>query len=245
MAIKGKGRTKGKSVSRAPRRDPVPVPVPFVQRRWVQVTAAFILGLCVFLFGMWIINGLRNSRDSDRAATQQAQQREALQSWQAEVEAQIGKVGTIQQGQAPTVSPQIASAVKDLKDGGETSVTADDLASTADSLATVADKLERFELATQIRDKGFGDRAEWITTTQLQYVQALRAYRTAALLAKAAIATDDEQLRKELASRAQDSLATADALLQDADRALRLALSTVGVVSGPTIPQQPTSPLQP
>jgi len=48
MAIKGKGRTRTKQPVRAPRRGPVPVPVPFVRRRGVQVVAAFLVGALVF-----------------------------------------------------------------------------------------------------------------------------------------------------------------------------------------------------
>ena len=44
MAIKGKGKTKSRPPSRAPRRGPVEVPTPFTQRRWVQLVAVLLLG---------------------------------------------------------------------------------------------------------------------------------------------------------------------------------------------------------
>ena len=59
MAIKGKGRTRARQPVRAPRRGPVPVPVPFFRRRGVQVVGAFLAGLLVFWGGVWLTNGLR------------------------------------------------------------------------------------------------------------------------------------------------------------------------------------------
>jgi hypothetical protein len=41
MAIKGKGKTKGRAPAGAPRRTPVDVPVPFFLRRRVQVLLGF------------------------------------------------------------------------------------------------------------------------------------------------------------------------------------------------------------
>ena len=68
MAIKGKGKTKSRSVARAPKRGPVPVPVPFVQKRWVQVTAAVIVGFLAFWLLTWVIDGLQaNDEEAQRA----------------------------------------------------------------------------------------------------------------------------------------------------------------------------------
>jgi hypothetical protein len=74
MAIKGKRKPKSKPVARAPRRAPVQVAPPWPQRRWVQVTAAFIVGLFVMTLFVWITNGLRQDRaDAEAAASASAQ----------------------------------------------------------------------------------------------------------------------------------------------------------------------------
>jgi hypothetical protein len=59
MAIKSKGKTKARPASKGPRRGPVPVPKPFAQRRWVQLTALFIAGLLAMTVFVWATNGLR------------------------------------------------------------------------------------------------------------------------------------------------------------------------------------------
>jgi hypothetical protein len=95
----------------------------------------------------------------------------------------------------------------------------------------VAKDLEDFDLAEQIRDTGIDERAQWVTTSRHEYVEAMRAYRTAALLVVTAMGVEDEDLRAELTERAADVVATADALLASADQGFRLALSSVGIAT--------------
>jgi len=244
MAIKGKGKTKSRGVAKAPRREPVPVPVPFAKRRWVQVTAAFILGLGVFLFAIWVTNGLRTNREAKLAAEQRTQQQLVLQAWQAEVEAQVGKVGTLAEPQPPQVGAQIRQAIKDLQGGSETSVTSENLTSVADTFQKAADDMEKYDLAGQIRDKGFGLAADAIATSKIEFVQSFRAFHAAAVLVGLAIDTKDQDLQKALVKSASEVLATADATLGDAHRKLQLSLSNAGVVQTPSVPQQPL-PQQP
>ena len=76
MAIKGKRKSKQRAVPRAPRRDPVPVPVPFVRRRWVQVVAAFLLGVVAMTLFVVVTNAVRDAgAESDAAA--QASERQS------------------------------------------------------------------------------------------------------------------------------------------------------------------------
>ncbi len=232
MAIRGKGKTKSKTVARPPRRDPVPSPVPFAQRRWVAVTAAFLLGLGVYLFAIWLTNGLRSSDEQERAAAELTQQQLALQSWQAEVESQIGTLGTLRDPSPPDVGTSLRAALKDLKRGTETSVTVPDLSTTAEAFEGAASDLEGYDLSGEITGEGFGAaEADSILTSRLEYIESFRAFRTATLLVTLAIGTDDKDLRATLVERATESLATADALLGDAHRKFRLSLATVGIVT--------------
>ena len=93
MAIKGKGRTRTKQPVRAPRRGPVPVPVPFVRRRGVQVVAAFLVGALVFWGGVWLTNGLRAQDTSERDREQELQQRRAGAAWENLVATEVGTSG--------------------------------------------------------------------------------------------------------------------------------------------------------
>jgi hypothetical protein len=230
MAIKGKGRSKSKGVARPPRREPVPIPTPFPKRRWVQVSAAFLLGLGIFMFGVWLTNGVRTSRQEDRAAEQRAAQQEIVQSYQAEVEAQIGKVGTLQEPQPPRVGDEIDAALKDLEKAGQTSVTVDDLESSAEGFGKAADAVDAYDLAAAISGQGLGLTADTLTTSKLQFVEGFRLYRTAALLTAQAIeSADDPQTQDALIARATEVKSSADAVLGDGYRKLKLSLANVGL----------------
>jgi hypothetical protein len=195
--------------------------------------------LGVFLFAIWLTNGIRTNRDEKHAADQRTQQQLVLQSWQAEVEAQVGKVGTLNEPQPPQVGAQVRQALKDLQGGTHTSVTTQDLTSVAATFAKAADELDGFDLSSQISGKGFGLEADAITTSKLEFVQSFRAYRTAALLVRLAADTKDEDVQAALLERAGEVLATADATLGDAHRKLHLALTNAGVAQAPSTPLQP------
>lgn len=239
MAIKGKGKSKSRGVAKPPRRQPVPVPVPFARRPWIRVVAAFLLGIAVFWFAIWATNGLRTSREAEEAAAELDAKTQALQAWQAEVEAEVGAVGEFQDPLPPAVAAPVRAAITDLEAGEDPSVTVDTLRTTAGDLDAAADALEEYPLADQIRSKGFGSDADSIITARLEFVEALRAYRSAALLALLAAEAEDADAAAELTERASDALASADALLADAHRKYRLSLSNVGILTTPDVGLQP------
>ena len=148
MAIKGKTRSKTKAkghlAGRPPRREPVPVPVPFFLRRWVQLVAVFLLGVGVLAMGVWVTNGLRQDRDEKAAAAAAATRAAALQKWQSEVEVQLGTVAQMQSGsgtlQPPPVSPEVGAAVDALAQGKKPTSKPQDLKKTADAVNDIAVK---------------------------------------------------------------------------------------------------------
>ena len=98
MAIKGKGRTRTEQPVRAPRRGPVPVPVPFVEatgrsgRGGVPRRAARVLG-----------RRLADERPPGagrppRAPQQELLRRRAGAAWETFVETQVGTIGTVTEG---------------------------------------------------------------------------------------------------------------------------------------------------
>ena len=120
MAIKSKGKTKARPASKGPRRGPVPVPKPFVQRRWVQLTALFIAGLLAMTVFVWATNGLRRERASNQAATDLASRQQALSKWKAILEPQITAVGELKGDIPPTVASDVTAAVTALASGKAT-----------------------------------------------------------------------------------------------------------------------------
>lgn len=230
MAIKGKGRSKQRTVAKAPRRAPVAAPVPFARRRWVHVTSAFLLGLGVFWLGVWVTNGLR---DQDRQSTQDAQLQEqitALQRWKAQLEGQVGPIAPIQDPLPPVIAADTKSAAASLADGKEPAETAEALTLESENLAKAADALEKFDLSGAISGKGFGAGANTILVSKTQLVQAFRLYASATILTVAAMDAPAAPATT-MAEQATAVMTSADALLADSWRGYQLSLGEAGLAS--------------
>jgi hypothetical protein len=230
MAIKGKGKTKARTAARAPRRAPVAVPVPLVRRRWVQVTAAFVVGLGVFWVGIWLTNGLRDQEVAQRQEDELQQQVTAMQRWVAQVEGQVGAITALQDPLPPTLGTEARSAAASIADGKEPAEDPEQLTSQANELADAADTLQEFDLSAAVKDKGFGDRVNTILVSKLQLVEALRLYAVANRLTVAAMEAPSEQATT-MAEEATEILTTADHVLSDAWRNYQLVLGQVGLAS--------------
>ena len=229
MAIKGKGKTRQRAPARAPKRAPVEVPVPLPQRRWVQVTTAFVLGAGLVWFLIWLTNGIRQGRMEDRVAAESVEKRRAVQSWQALVDSQLATVGTLgPSGVPPTVAAELDQAIQAIGDGeGEEIVgTLEDLET---RLEAAADELDAFELAPAIRDKGFSSgETNALTNSQSLLTSALRQYAVAASLAQLAAGADGQTQRGVIddARATQEQAAT---ILQQAWSELGLGLKAAGL----------------
>jgi hypothetical protein len=235
MAIKGKGRTRTRQSVRAPRRGPVPVPVPFVRRRGIQVLAAFVAGLLVFWGGIWLTNGLRAQDTSERNREQELLRRRAGAAWEDLVETELGTISQVTEGQPPMVLPEVRAIVAGLAEE-----TPEDAVSTLQTAAEDAedaiDNIDRYALSSSIAGKGFdqGQVLRFLSARD-ELTASIGLARHAALAA--VLATDLEGKDRRLA------LARAEALLADADAAaLRFqthqteALAAAGIVRQPTLP---------
>jgi hypothetical protein len=214
MSIKSKGKTKQRPVSRGPRRDPVPVPKPFVQRRWVQLTAIFIAGVFAMMVFVWATNGLRRDRASNRAAQELSTRQKALSQWKTVVESQFSALGQLQGAVPPIIASDISAAVQALDKGQDPTAQAKDLESSANELAKAAKTIDDFDLPTTIADQGFDVAgATALTSSKAELVQALRLYEQAAKLAVTAMSSEGET-RTQLAASAKAIEDSASSLLQ-------------------------------
>jgi hypothetical protein len=236
MAIKGKGRTRTRQPIRAPRRGPVPVPVPFARRRGVQLTAAFVAGLLVFLGGIWLTNGLRAERESEEDRVAALRRRQAGAAWNGFVNEQVGTIGIVQEGRPPVILPEVRDGLRELERANAPKETASDLQTAAAEAKEVANVIAGFDLTGTIRDKGF-DAADVLRflSARDHLVSAIDLTRQAALLG--VVAADLEGQERI------DVLAQAEALLADGDTAVMgfyqdhtEAMSAAGIVQQPTIP---------
>jgi hypothetical protein len=213
MAIKSKGKTKARPASKGPRRGPVPVPKPFAQRRWVQLTALFIAGLLAMTVFVWATNGLRRERASNQAASELASRQQALSKWKAILEPQITAVGQLKGDIPPTVASDVTAAVTALASGKATTAKAGALTGSATGLGTAAKAIDTFDLAGTITEQGFDvASAAALTSSKAEIVEGLRLYQQAAELA--ALALNSPKLKAELAAHAQAVLDAGTTLLQ-------------------------------
>ncbi len=244
MAIKGKGRTKGRQVARAPRREPVPVPVPFFRRRWVQIGLAFVIGLGVATTTVWATNGVRDNRRIEDEAADLIAQKTALETWRAKLDVQLATVGVLQYPNPPSVGERLATVLGQIVRGEETSISAEQLRQDADALKAAAKELEDYDLSKLIRDADAFEaiQTEWLLLSRSEFTKGFDAYRQATLLAIDALGAEEDQAT-DLATQAKGVADIGTGLLESAWRfhlnALRSADITVGLPGQDTgfIPQ--------
>jgi len=215
MAIKSKGKTKARPASKGPRHGPVPVPKPFAQRRWVQLTALFIAGILAMMVFVWATNGLRRERANSKAATDLASRQQALSQWKAILEPQITAVGQLNGDIPPTVATDVTAALTALVSGKTTTTKAAALDSSANELARAATAIDKFDLAGTITEKGFDVAAAGaLTASKVEIVEALHLYQEAAGLAALAVNSPKPPLKTQLADHGKAISDAAATLLQ-------------------------------
>lgn len=234
MAIKGKGKTRGRQPARAPRRAPVEVKTPFFLRRRVQIFVALIAGFLMMMFLVWATNGLRKQRADKMATTEASDQRTAAEKWKTTVEGALGTIGTLS-GAEPVLLSQIGTTITALQKGDVPKGTADTLQAAQDQAKSAADSLTAFGLRDQVGDKGMSTgQVEWFLNSQQRIVQALELYRESAATAALAIDATGGQ-RKAIAARALNIKVIADAILKDGWSDYQNALGSAGIVQAPSL----------
>jgi hypothetical protein len=230
MAIKGKKRTKPKQVARAPRREPVQVSPPLFQRRWIQVVAAFIVGIFAMTLFVWVTNGLRQEDADSQAADAAATKLTAARAYQTAVESALGGVGTVTQGVPPTVFPDMGAALKTMSKGGQAPPDAASTFEDAQKSAKKAqDAISSYEVGTKINGKGFTVlEVTAFTGSSQELVQALQLYGHAAEVGAAAEQASGDQ-RTRLAGVANDLYTSAQTELNQGWSDYLTALSTGGI----------------
>jgi hypothetical protein len=236
MAIKGKGRTRTRQPVRAPRRGPVPVPVPFAKRRGVQAVAAFVAGLLVFWGGVWLTNGLREQDRTARNTEEELLRRRAGSSWQTLIETELGRIGTVEEGAPPVILPEVRGVLTALAEETPEDVVTT-LRDAAAGVRDVADAIETYDLSSSLSGKGF-DKADVLRflSARDEVVTSLDLTRQAVLLGVAA-ARLDVGARGAVLDRATSLLAEADEAIARFQTHHVDALGSAGIH-----PQQPALP---
>jgi hypothetical protein len=245
MAIKGKKRSKPKSAARPPRHEPVPLPTPIWARRWVQVTAAFALGLAAVWLLVIITNSLRASSAKDEAAADAQARRVAAQKWQTEIQSTFTPIAQGElprDGTPPTLFPDLTATLAQIQGGKPPEGAAKTLGDVEDQAQKVSKEITDFGLSDVIRDHGFDTGgALRFFESQDALATALRQYERAAALGKLAATTEDPGVREQLAAQASTLAQDATSTLATAWRDYVEALDGGGILLVPTPPTAPGS----
>ncbi len=236
MAIKGKGKTKSRQPPRAPRHEPVVVKKPFAQRGWVRGLVLFLCGVLVLSVTWWAYEGIDKQRNASKAASAQAQQREAVSAWKVNLEGALSSVGQVQGGATPQIAADVGTAITNLGKGTDAGVTADQLTSEADNLEKAATTLAKFKLTDTVADHGFDEtQTDLITTIQPEITAGLRSLAVAARLT--AMAMQDPSNADDLLAEAK----TANTSGQDLIARGWSSYTNVSTLAGlpPPVQQQP------
>ena len=236
MAIKGKGRARTRRPSvGAPRRGPVPVPVPLAQRTGVRLLAAFVAGLLVFWGGIWLTNGLRAERATEQERAAVLRRRQAGSAWNQLVTNEVNKIGTFQAGRPPVILPEVRSILRDLR-RNDPNDAADRLETTADGANEVTDAIDGFDLTGTIRDKGFDENAVLrFISARDELVSAIDLARQAGLLGVVATRLQGAD-RRDVLERAEDLLTLSDTAVTRFFQDHTEAMAAAGIVQQPTLP---------
>jgi hypothetical protein len=234
MAIKGKRRSKTKRVAGAPRREVVYVAPRWFARTWVRALAAFVLGIAVSIFAIWLTNGLRESAAENERSDDSASARTAVQAWTDRLSQEAAGVATIAQGAPPLLLPEVAAAIDDISAGRDVDPAV--LAEGRSALKVAIEGLSGFELTDAIRNQGL-DVAEtnYVLNSRDKIVEALRVYREGVDLARQAAGASGEE-REALAAIAVGLRDRATSQFADGYDDLVQAQASVGIVQQPSVP---------
>jgi len=234
MAIKGKKRSKQRSAPRAPRREPVALPTPFLRRRWVQLTAGFLLGILAMVVFVWVTNSLRANDAEEANADDAATRLAAATAYQQAVRGAFSQVGVVDPGVTPTVFTEFDAALDALAQGEPPAGAEATFEQAARDARNARRDLANFDVAGAITDQGFDVvAATAFTSSGTTLVQALDRYRQAAEVATSAVTTGGEQGRR-LAAVAADLRDAARAELAAGWTEYLQALRAGGVPEAPT-----------
>jgi hypothetical protein len=235
MAIKGKGRTRARQSVRAPRRGPVPVPVPFARRRGVQVIAAFVAGLLVFWGGIWLTNGLRAQDTSERDREEELLRRRAGAAWENVVATEVGAIGQVEEGRPPVILPQVRAEITGLAER-----TPADAVTTLQAAAKAAqeaiDGIEAYKLSESLGDKGFdpGQVLRFLSAKD-ELIASIELSRQAALAGVLAADLEGKDRRGALA-HANELLSLGESAVLRFQTHQGEALAAAGIIRQPSIP---------
>jgi hypothetical protein len=210
MAIKGKGKTRSKPPTRAPRPQPVQVKPPFFRRTWVLAALAFLVGIGVFWFAIWATNGIRRN---DLEAAQSADRGSAdrvVQQWATTVDGAVARFqDPPSQTQPPTQGQVVAftdltNAVDSLAKGDQVKDAATIAKTAKDRADAAAATLSNVDLPTLIRDHGLDiATTNYLLNSKARMVEGLQLTSQVAGLVQKAATSDDPAVADVLVAEAK------------------------------------------
>jgi hypothetical protein len=183
---------------------------------------------------IWVTNGLRQQHARSKARSAASQQRAATLQWQREVEATLGKLGTLAQGPAPpTILSSIAAMIGGMERGTVPKGAVATLTTATSDASTAIAGLAKFALRDTVANKGFDvGQVDDFLNSQTRFQDALQLYQRAAAIAVLAAQAKGAQIAA-LATQAAGVKGSADKLLGEGWTDYQNALSDGGLVQTP------------
>jgi hypothetical protein len=116
----------------------------------VQFVGVFLVGMFVFMMGVWVTNGLRSTDRTDAANQAKAAQKTAMIAWQNALEPALSTVGQLNGPVPPTIEPTVTAAAANLAKGRPAGAGAADLLRSAAVLKTAAATVDKVDLVNTI-----------------------------------------------------------------------------------------------
>ncbi|MDP9342883.1 MAG: hypothetical protein M3Q23_12490 [Actinomycetota bacterium] len=243
MAIKGKGKSRRRTVTGGPKAMYVEPPKALYRRRWLQVTVAAVLvvGLAIGLMTVFLIKASNDRKDKARALVVQRkdQERTIVLQFSSTVTQAITPVSqAFQDSFVPF--PDLTQGFTQLQSGN--TVQTSQLVTTANSNGKLAlaayNAINQIPVADEI--SGHPDLLD-LVDAQSFLGQSLKLYQQLAQMMKeAAQATGDT--RTALVTQAQGLLPVGATLFQDGIQKINNLRTTLGVPTQPVPPPAPQPP---
>ena len=234
MAIKGKGRTRGRRVIAAPPRPQLVVrKPPLWRRRWPW---AGLAGVVLGIIGLIVWGALRQGAEEDR----RAREVEAVRAFASRIQARFPEDRQVVPPDLVVVFPTLSQDLQSLSAGdlgrGEARERAEAVRTAAQRSGNAVEGL----IVAGTVPSEFAERRARFEEAQFLIAQAFRLYGDAAGLMELA-ARAEGGLREGLVERAQDVLSRAGTLFDQGYQKIVNALSELGIAN----PISPTEPIVP
>ncbi len=184
-------------------------------RVWVPVWLAFAGGVLLTLLLASVADVLPQHAANGVAGAHAAFRSASGSKWRDQIEAALGKVGSLSANAPPALFPNLTALISDLQKGQVPGGAVATLRHFQAEAKLAVDALDHYDLTGQVRGYGMSEgQASWFLNSQTRIVQALEIYKEATTTSILAIAAPRDR-REAIAEIAGKIRIMAAGILRD------------------------------